>query len=367
MTETVEIIGFVHSLFGILIFVSKRPGHSSFIFLTIWLSIIALFLGAQLLPFQVVDYFKPGIFPFLLLFGPLLYFYVSSLAIEDFKLKPKHFFHILPLLLVAIHRSTIDVVTISTSSYLTESPAYIYNKIYYVLVIFSMFVYWVFSVKLILKHRKNIPFYFSNYSKKNTLTWLIFVVFIFLLLFIIDFLGSYLEVVLEMDFPIFPGLTSNLTIFSFIMIFFGINQSVIYRFEKKEPQLSRNKADKKYKKSSLNESQINEINSTVYKYLQSKKPYLNAEYSLQMMAVDLNISRQNLSQVINIGQKKNFYKLVNELRVNEVKILLSDPSFSYLSILGIAFECGFNSKTSFHRIFKELTGFTPTEYKKSLP
>jgi AraC-like DNA-binding protein len=318
------------------------------------------------LPFQVVDYFKPGIFPLLLLFGPLLYFYVSSLAIENFKFKPNHLFHLLPLLLVAIHRSTIEVVSISNNSYLTENPAYIYNKIYYVLVIVSMFVYWVFSVKLILKHRKNVPFYFSNYSKKNTLTWLIFVVFIFLLFFIIDFVGSYLEVVLKMDFIIFPGLSSNLTLFSFIMIFFGINQSVIYKFEKEEPLPFGSDSDKKYARSTLNENQIEEINSTVYGYLQSKKPYLNSEYSLQMMADDLGISRQNLSQVINTGQKKNFYKLINEFRVKEVKEKLYDSSFSHYSILGIAFECGFNSKTSFNRIFKEETGFTPSAYKKSL-
>ena len=150
------------------------------------------------------------------------------------------------------------------------------------------------------------------------------------------------------------------------MIFFGINQSVIYKFEKEKSLPFSGESDKKYKRSTLDESQIDEINSKVYSYLQSKKPYLNSEYSLQMMADDLSISRQNLSQVINTGQKKNFYKLINEFRVNEVKEKLSDSSFSYYSILGIAFECGFNSKTSFNRIFKEETGFTPTAYKKSL-
>ncbi|MDP2159745.1 MAG: hypothetical protein Q8K02_04640, partial [Flavobacterium sp.] len=82
MDKTIAIVGFVQSLFGIIIFVSKRPRHLSFVFLTIWLAVIAIFLGARLLPFQVVDYFKPGIFPQLFLFGPLLYLYLSSLTIE---------------------------------------------------------------------------------------------------------------------------------------------------------------------------------------------------------------------------------------------------------------------------------------------
>jgi AraC-like DNA-binding protein len=45
------------------------------------------------------------------------------------------------------------------------------------------------------------------------------------------------------------------------------------------------------------------------------------------------------------------------------KLLESDTKYTNL---GIAFDCGFNSKSSFHRIFKEVTGLTPSEYKKSL-
>jgi AraC-like DNA-binding protein len=366
MTGTVIIVGFIQSLFGFFIFVSKRPKHLSFTILSIWLSVNAIFLGAQLLPFQVVDYFKPGIFPLLLLIGPLLYMYVSSLLVENYRLKTVQFLHTLPLLLVGIHRSTVEVVSITDFSNFTENPAFIYNKIYYMLIIFSMLIYWIFSVNLILKHRKNIPYYFSNYSAKNTLTWLIFVVFIFLLFFMFDFLASYLEVVLKTKFIWFTGLTGNLTLFSFIMIFFGINQTVIFKAEKEAPQSPDLQSDKKYKRSKLIDSQIEEINNKVYEYLRNKKPFLNPEYSLQMMVNDLAISRQNLSQVINSGQKKNFYKLINEFRVEEIKSLLLDPTYNHLTILGIAFECGFNSKTSFNRIFKEHTGFTPSEYKNSL-
>ena len=97
----------------------------------------------------------------------------------------------------------------------------------------------------------------------------------------------------------------------------------------------------------------------------SKKPFLNPEYSLQMMAEDLSISRQKLSQTFNIGKQKNFYKIINEFRIEEVKQMINNPDFNHFSVLGIAFECGFNSKTSFNRIFKEETGHTPTSYKKS--
>jgi AraC-like DNA-binding protein len=366
MRETITILGFVQSLFGILIFISKRPRHLSFILLTVWLSVNAIFLGAQLLPFEVVDYFKPGIFPLLFLLGPLLYLYVNSLATENYKLEPKHFLHLLPYLAVCIHRSVTDAVSISSSSNLDENPAFIYNKIYYVLLIVSLFIYWVFSVRIILAHRKNIPYYFSNYTKKNTLSWLIFVVLIFLVLFLADLFVTSLARVFGIDLFQFLSITSNLTIFTFIMLFFGINQSVIYEFKNENEETSEGDTEEKYKRSALNENKITDINNKVFDYLKTKKPYLNSEFSFQMMVDDLGISRQNLSQVINSGQKKNFYKLISGFRVEEVKEMLANPKYEHYTVLGIAFDCGFNSKTSFNRIFKEETGYTPTEYKKSL-
>jgi len=365
MRETINILGFVQSLFGILIFISKRPRHLSFILLAIWLSVNSIFLGAQLLPFEVVDYFKPGIFPLLFLLGPLLYLYVNSLATENYKLEPKHLIHLLPFLGICVHRSLTDAVSITSSSNLTGNPAFTYNKVYYVLLIISLFFYWVLSVRVILSHRKNIPFYFSNYTQKNTLSWLIFVVFIFLVLFLADLFVTSLARVFSINLFQFLSIMSNLTIFTFIMLFFGINQSVIYRF-KDEKENSEVESEGKYKRSALDERTITDINKKVFDYLKTKKPYLNPDFSFQMMVNDLGISRQNLSQVINTGQKKNFYKLINEFRIKEVKEMLANPKYKHYTILGIAFDCGFNSKTSFNRIFKEETGLTPTAYKKSI-
>ncbi len=333
--------------------------------------IIAIFLGARLLPFQVVEYFKPGIFPVLFLTGPLLYFYVSSLTIEKFKLKPIHILHLIPFVLVSIHRSTISAVPISASPDLSENPLYVYNKIYYSFLIISVFVYWFFCLELILKHRKNIPLYFSSYSAKYTLSWLIFVLSLFLILFIANFSMFFVQNVLELGIIRFSTLSFNFTVFTFIMIYFGMNQSVIYKKEKERLNLHVQMApstgrENKYIGSALNNEQVAKLNDSVINYLSTKKPYLNPEYSLQMMVDDLNISRHKLSQTINRSQNKNFYKLINEYRVKEVKEKLENKAHKNLTVLGIAFECGFNSKTTFNRIFKEETGMTPTNYIKAL-
>ncbi|MDO8898280.1 MAG: helix-turn-helix domain-containing protein, partial [Bacteroidales bacterium] len=59
-------------------------------------------------------------------------------------------------------------------------------------------------------------------------------------------------------------------------------------------------------------------------------------------------------------------EFVNEYRVNEVKKMLADPKYTHYSLLGIAFECGFSSKSTFNSVFKKFTRKTPSEYRKSL-
>lgn len=368
MNKTIVIIGVVQSLFGILLFIAKRPRHISFNFLIIWLALIAIFLGSGLLPFDVVDYFRPGIFPVLFLFGPVLYLYICSLTIENFRLKTILLLHLVPFAIICIHRSVVRPVSIWSSSVLSENPSYIFNKIYYSFLIVSLLTYWSFSLRLVLKHKRNIPFNFSNYTPGNTLNWTIFVLSVFLIFFIADFSGFYINKVLNLKIPIISFFPVSLTVFAFAVVFFGINQVVIYPHYKNsvtdEGEETETNDNIVKERLLLSDKQIEELSEMVFQYLLSKKPYLDPEYSLQMMVDDLNISRQKLSYLINSGQKKNFYKLINEFRVREVKDRLSDPAFKHYTLLGIGLECGFNSKTSFNRIFKEETGLTPTDYKK---
>lgn len=368
MNQTVVIIGLVQSLFGVVLFLTKRPRHLSFYLLTGWLSLIAVFLGSFLLPFEVVEYFKPGIFPVVFLFGPVLYLYLSSLAVENFNLKPVLLLHVVPFFLICIHRTVVNVVPITSSSNLSENPHYVYNKVYYSLFIISLLVYWFMSLKLVVNHRKNVPFNFSNYTQKNTLNWSVFVLSLFLVFFIADFSLFYVTRVLQIKIQIISLLPVNLTAFTFIMILFGINQTVIYPKNRaqqiSDTVIDENSVPNKTDRKLLDDNQKKILSETILTYLKSQKPYMNPDYSLQMMADDLQISREKLSYLINTGQQKNFYKFINEFRIEEVKERLLIPKYDHFTVLGIGLECGFNSKSSFNRIFKEETGLTPSEYKK---
>jgi len=94
--------------------------------------------------------------------------------------------------------------------------------------------------------------------------------------------------------------------------------------------------------------------------------YEDAELTLATLAVKLFIHPHDLSRIINIGLEKNFSDFINEFRVREVARKMQYPAYNRLTLTGIAYESGFNSERTFHRVFKEMTGKTPLEYKNSL-
>lgn len=94
--------------------------------------------------------------------------------------------------------------------------------------------------------------------------------------------------------------------------------------------------------------------------------YEDAELTLTTLAVKLMIHPHDLSRIINVGLEKNFSDFINEFRVREIARKMRDPEYDRLTLLGIAYESGFNSERTFHRVFKEMTGKTPLEYKNGL-
>ena len=100
--------------------------------------------------------------------------------------------------------------------------------------------------------------------------------------------------------------------------------------------------------------------------MNGEKPFLNPDLNLQMLAEKLDISSGYLSQIINRNEDKNFFDFINTYRVNTFKEMIGKDEYNHLSILGIAFEAGFKSKSTFNLSFKKITGTTPSAFKKTL-
>lgn len=106
-----------------------------------------------------------------------------------------------------------------------------------------------------------------------------------------------------------------------------------------------------------------ELNNKLLDYMNESKPYLNPDFSLQALSDDLYVSRHQLSSIINKKQGMNFFEFVNSYRIDEVKKLMDDLSNDEMKNYELAYEAGFNSKATFYRIFKQMTGQTPSDYR----
>ncbi|UOQ70302.1 helix-turn-helix domain-containing protein [Hymenobacter cellulosilyticus] len=99
-------------------------------------------------------------------------------------------------------------------------------------------------------------------------------------------------------------------------------------------------------------------------HMQIAQPYLAPELTLGELAAQLRTNTSWLSRVINAGCGKNFNDFINEYRVQEAEARLRDPQFRHYTLLAVALEAGFNSKSTFNRVFKKLRGITPGEVNR---
>jgi AraC-like DNA-binding protein len=120
----------------------------------------------------------------------------------------------------------------------------------------------------------------------------------------------------------------------------------------------------KYEKSGLTKEKAKQIEETLLCLMESEKPYLNSNLTLNQLADMLSATPHNLSEVINTRFHQNFFDFINQYRIDTVKSDLKNPEKCGLKMLAIAFDAGFNSKTAFNTIFKKVTGKTPSEYRQ---
>ena len=102
--------------------------------------------------------------------------------------------------------------------------------------------------------------------------------------------------------------------------------------------------------------------ATVAGYVRQHKPYLNPNLTIHELAAGLQLPPYVLSRVINEGFGQNFFDFINAYRVEEFKQLMAAPQARQYTLLALALEVGFNSKTAFNRAFKKQTEQTPREY-----
>ena len=122
-------------------------------------------------------------------------------------------------------------------------------------------------------------------------------------------------------------------------------------------------AVRRYEKSKLTPERSQKYLRKLLGFMAAEKRYLNGDLTIQKLADELGIPAHYLSQTINEQLSQSFSEFLNSYRIEEAKRRLRDPAFKHLSILGIAEDVGFNSKSSFNAVFKKHTNLTPSEFR----
>lgn len=124
-------------------------------------------------------------------------------------------------------------------------------------------------------------------------------------------------------------------------------------------------AKPKTKTSALDENTAKAYMTRLNEFIEQESPFLNPTLTLRSLAEQIEIHPNQLSWLLNEQTGKNFNTFINQLRIEHFKKLVVDANNSHISLIGLAYESGFNSKTVFNTIFKKETGMTPKEYQKS--
>ncbi|WP_250255068.1 helix-turn-helix domain-containing protein [Chryseobacterium sp. Marseille-Q3244] len=318
-----------------------------FLWSTFWLDEVLFLITASviefhsLFPIRIVQYLTPVFFYFSVLFhtNPSFRFKITDVK-----------FLVLPAVFVVF----LVLVKLGYT--------HPFEFLSILLILVQALFYTVLSYITIRKHQRNIQQFSSNTEGIN-LNWLEYIILVILAVNIIYVVYNLFYDPKSLNFFI----NAVFLVVIYCVGYYSLKQKEIYPLEEKQREelisIQDDVDSEEVKRKLMPDEELLRIKTQLEHMMETKKPYLDSDLNLIKLADMLTVTTHHLSYVINTGFQKNFFQYVNEFRVEYAKQLLKD-SGSKLSILGIAYESGFNSKTSFNTTFKKVTGQTPSEFKK---
>jgi len=344
--------------------------------LVLWLIYLGLFIGVY--AFYSHELFtrflllSVSLISMLMLHGPFLYTYVLTLVTGRTRITAKEGLHLIPFLLFNAY--------ILTASFIPELSARLnLEKVtpgqgtpplfsfFLILTALSGTVYFLMTMRLFRKLDMNISNNFSN-AEGVDLHWIRRLTITFGIIWTVLIAITVIHHILNLFSAAFctDGLFLTLSLFVILIGWFGLRQRVIFSPGSMVLSTENAAGQPRYSGSRLSDADAMAFADRVKEYMESARPYLEPELSLPQLAADLDIPVHYLSQVINEQLGQNFHDFINRYRVDTFRERLASGGSDNLTLLGIAFECGFNSKSAFNRIFRQFTGMTPSEYRKNL-
>ncbi len=311
-----------------------------------------------------INYF---FFDFSLGIGPLVYFYVKSITTPYFKFKRQDYWHFIPVVLFVVYGIFTGIYDAMQPGFDKVQNGYWEENINFkyvypfvnVIEYYSLLLYYAFSIQRFIQYRKQLKHYFSN-TYNLELNWLLSFLVVWTTLFLFHTTMEVINLAI-MDLhwqQSYWNFIANALVGIFIGVkgyFTNVNQLYQITFEAKKDKVEAPKTIE-------NQNYMNTWKGKIKSYMLHQKPHLNPDLTLSELAKQLNLGTKQLSQIINTAFNQNFKDFINSYRVEAVKTMLASDKQKELSLLGIAYECGFNSKATFNRTFKKFTNRTPSEF-----
>jgi AraC-like DNA-binding protein len=363
--EILYLTSSILTLFFLLLLIRKDKKAESDIILIIWFVILFFnvfsfyIIEKQMAGVILVEILDASAF----LHGPVLFFYTSAITGNPLKINIKNTLHFSPFVVISILSTGL---TNNNWEYLIE-----FNNVLIFLKFLVALIYIVLSIILIQNYRKKITDVFS-FTDQLELKWLSSILWGGIFLLVFGSINLILNHFTSLDIPQYGGKYLNIA-YSVSIIFlgyFGFRQTTIFIPSQFKNQMqfigqTNKDADDKYGKSRLNKEFLESTSKRLIEFMEIEKPYIDNNLTLFILAEQIGISENNLSQVINSKYQINFFDFVNKYRVELVVEKLKKGEHKMSTLLGIAYDSGFNSKASFNRAFKKSTGLTPSEFIKT--
>jgi len=392
----IYVVGISIAFFLSLLLLSKKGKTQADKILTVWLLVMGIHLLLYYLFFSRIAYqhtFLLGLnMPLPLVHGPFLLLYTASLTNQLPARKRLWLLHFIPAVVCWLYLIRFYILPSDQKIFIFQHQGIGFESFQMtnlVAIVISGITYVCWSLFLLRRHRKTILEQFS-YTEKINLRWLQFLIygiaFIWILVLATDeilFAGVVLFVVLIGYFGLKqPGIFLNQQVNvqpGTVSIDHSKENSSFWQqgdtdsadtVSMQQPQTPVNQDDqsgkRKYLKSGLSAEMAEALHERLTELMKSEKLYTESELSLSELANRLNTLSNYLSQVINDKEGKNFYDYINTLRIEEFKTLVSRPENRKYTLLSLSYDCGFNSKSSFNKNFKKVTGLSPSEYLNHL-
>ncbi len=370
ISENIALISFSISVFlSLALFHRKEQKQTSRILGFILTAYSAAFLCRYLvLTESVLCPYLPLLFlPFVFLFGPAVYFYFRAClfgkSVQSAEIRKLLIFpvtaEIIFMFLLLFFPEFRDIKNI-----LHQKGAVEIFSISYILtgIIHCSYFLWK-SHKETENYRSEFE---ENYSSDalSSLLWLrIFMIFNVGMIVLYIGLAGLLHLGVS-RIPVSPveGILNMLLIY-LILYYMVFNPTVFAIQEKEEEPETAPVKKEKYSKQAVSDEDRKKYISMIRSFMEKEKPYLNDEISLTDLSTSIGIPKHHFSITVNSELNMNFFQFISFYRVKEAERLLSLPEYSEHTILRIALDSGFQSKSAFNKAFKQFTGFTPAEYR----